>query len=149
RPRSIRALREAAVSFRSILFPNMGDRGGKATAEAPPFFRDLNLDQIVENATAAKAEYDLKPFFYTSLNDLDGIAYRHEVFRDLEDPALLRDVRAFAGKMREMREHLGRVGKLYYRYQKEGWFLDAVEIYCGAIIRFREDMERNSPHSRG
>ncbi|HTO65556.1 MAG TPA: DNA mismatch repair protein MutS, partial [Bradyrhizobium sp.] len=48
-----------------------------------------------------------------------------------------------------MREHLGRAGKLYYRYQKQGWFLDAVEIYCGAIIRFREDMARNSPQSRG
>lgn len=35
--------------------------------------------------------------------------------------------------MRAMRESLALVGKLYYQYEKERWFLEAARTYCNAV----------------
>lgn len=64
---------------------------------------------------------------------MESVRYRHAVLRDLEKDAVFASVRAFAQRMRSMREHLGQADKLRYQYQKERWFLDAVGIYCDAV----------------
>lgn len=141
--------------FNSILFAEAEDSINDETVEAPGFFVDLNLDQIIDAITVGKQEYNLKPFFYTSLNDtacvqcIDAIRYRHEVMQDLENKILFEYIRSFAQKMRTMREHLAQVEKLYYRYQKESWFLDAVEIYCDAVIDLVRDLSQVDLKSRG
>jgi len=128
------------MTFHSILFKRTEDSTKKETLEAPDFFADLNLDQIVDAITAGREEYNLKPFFYTPLNDIGAIKYRQDIMRDLENKILFENVKSFAQKMRIMREHLARVGKLYYKYQKERWFLDAVEIYCDAVNCLAHDL---------
>jgi len=35
--------------------------------------------------------------------------------------------------MRDMREHLAMAAKLRFKYQKEGWFLETINIYCAAV----------------
>ena len=55
------------MMFNRILFEKAEDVPEKVALEAPDFFADLNLDQIVDAITAGKEEYNLKPFFYTSL----------------------------------------------------------------------------------
>ena len=100
----------------------------------------MNLDQVVESITASRADYDLKPFFYTPLPDVDAVGYRHAVLRDLEKDAVFEAVRAFAQQMRSMREHLAQADKLHYRYQKERWFLDAVGIYCQAVGALADEL---------
>jgi hypothetical protein len=57
----------------------------------------------VESITAGRADYDLEPFFYTPLHDVDAVRYRHAVLRDLEKDAVFEAVRAFAQQMRSMR----------------------------------------------
>jgi len=137
------------MSFRSILFNETGGgQEGEALA-APGFLVDLNLDQIIDAVTAGKQEYHLQPFFHMPLHDVDAIEYRHEVFRDLEDPILFDKIKAFAGKMRSMREHLAQAEKLYYTYQKESWFLDAVRIYCDAVKCLMADLALVDLKSRG
>jgi DNA mismatch repair protein MutS len=137
------------MSFQSILFEHPEQElRGEAVGE-PDFFADLNLGQIVDAICAGREEYDLKPFFYRSLPSVDAIKYRHEVMHDLENADLFAHVSAFAEKLRLIRAHLAQAEKFYYKYQKEAWFLDAVEIYCDAIYGFAKDLATAAPASRG
>ncbi len=67
--------------FHSILFERTENSIKKETLTVPDLFVDLNLDQIIDAITAGKQEYNLKPFFYTSLNDSNAIKYRHAQHR--------------------------------------------------------------------
>lgn len=138
--------RAGTTGFQSILFQGPDDL---AAREAPAFFGDLNLDQIVAAVTAGGGDYDLTPFFHTPLRDLDSIAYRQEVMRDLEDEAVMGVVTAFSEDMRVMRRRLTRAEKSYHKYEKERWFLRAVERYCEAVRRMRDDLLRIDLASRG
>ncbi|OPY28974.1 MAG: DNA mismatch repair protein MutS [Methanocella sp. PtaU1.Bin125] len=134
-------------AFHSIL---SGHPGIAVETEAmPPYFVDLNLDQIIDSITEDKKEYDLKPFFYTPLTDRDSIIYRQEIFRDLEAIDLLDRLEAFAWNMRTMRDCLARADKLYYPGQKEAWFLEAVITYCHAVSDLARDLDTARLNSRG
>ncbi len=137
------------MTFHSVLFEHTADRIGDETLEAPDFFRDLNLDQIVDAITAGRQEYDLKPFFYQRLSDLATIAYRHEIMRDLENERPFQSIKAFSVAMRTMREQLGAADKLHYKYQKERWFVDAVHDYCEAVQRLVLELNEIDLNSRG
>ena len=99
--------------------------------------RDLNLDQIVAAVAGDREERDLiTTVLYGRLHDAAAVRYRQEVFRDLEDLALLDAVRRFCDQMAEVRAHLRQLGEMRYRYQREGWLLDAAAIYCEAVHRW-------------
>jgi len=51
------------MTFHSILFERTEDNLKKETLEAPIFFVDLNLDQVIDAITAGRREYNLKLFF--------------------------------------------------------------------------------------
>jgi DNA mismatch repair protein MutS len=139
----------AGVRFHSILFERIEESIGEDTREAPDCFVDLNLDQVIDAITASKQEYNLKPLFYTSLHEVASIQYRQEVMQELEGSTLFKHITAFARKMAEMREHLAQANKLYYKYQKERWFLDAVEIYCDAVATLVRDLASVELKARG
>lgn len=134
------------MSFYSILWPEQPETIATAM---PPFFPDLNLDQVALDLVAGREEYDLKPFFYTSAGSLEAIRYRQEVFRDLENPDLNRCVQRFAQGMRGMREHLAMARKLYDKYQKASYFLDAAALYCQAVLELARDLASQQPLSVG
>ena len=119
------------------------------TSNAPDFFPDLNLDQIVDNITAGKEEYNLKPFFYNSLSDIDTIKYRQEIIKDIDNTPLFQNIKSFAEKMIKMRRYLTLADKLYYKYHKEGWFLEAADLYCDAVTNLAEDLSTAEINSRG
>ena len=135
--------------FHSILFQKMKDRITEETDDAPVFFVDLNLDQVVAAITAGKQEYNLKPFLHTPLADAGTIKYRHEVFQDLEDEKLFENITSFAEKMRDMRRLLAMVDKLYYQYHKEGWFLESASVYCEAVTCLAHDLSHADLKSSG
>ncbi|MFZ3212791.1 MAG: hypothetical protein WA188_14900 [Terriglobales bacterium] len=138
------------MTFHSILFEGPDDCARRETLEPPAFFGDLNLDQIIDAITADWKDYDLAPFYYSRLHDLDAIAYRQEAMRDLEDEELMRAVQSFSGQMRAMREYLDQGKKInYYRYAMERRFLGAVETYCEAVERLLQELSALGPKSRG
>jgi len=137
------------MAFYSILFEKHEVNRKEETFETPDYFRDLNLDQIIESITALKEEYHLTPFFYTPLHDSGEIQYRQEIMQDLEEKAVFDPINVFAQQMREMREHLAIADRLYYPYQKKSWFLDAVAIYCQNVNRLVQDLSAVELKSRG
>jgi DNA mismatch repair ATPase MutS len=137
------------MPFHSILFDGLVRHTDVDKAEEPAFFADLNLDQVLESMTAGREEYRLKPFFYTPLHEVAAVRYRHEVLRDLEKSEVLESVRAFAHQMQRMRAHLAQAERLRYRHQQERWFLDAVEIYGGAVRSLADELARLGPESQG
>lgn len=137
------------MSFHSILFIDNGDRETATIAEEREAARDLNLDQIVAAITAGRDEYDLEGYFYAPLHDLAAIVYRQAVFRDLEDPALFAAIKRFAEGMRAMRRYRALADKLYYRYNQQGWFLEAAQRYCATVQELARDLASLPLESQG
>ena len=136
------------MAFRSILFDEP-DGAIEPSVKAPDFFRDLNLDQIVDGITANRQEYDLKPFFHTPLTRPDTIAYRQEIMRDLEDAVRFGVFASFSSRMRTMRQHRAAIAKLHCTHHKEGWFLEAASVYCEAIESLRDELAKLTLNARG
>jgi hypothetical protein len=134
-------------TFHSILYERPEDR--EDVRDAPPYFADLYLDQIVDAVTAGREQYDLKPFFYRPLSRREAVEYRQEIMRDLEDGARRSPLDTFAQNMRRMGAQLAQTQKLYHQYQKELWFLTAVEIYCEAVVALARELSAIVLGSRG
>ena len=128
------------MTFQSILFKGSENFIKKETLREPDYFVDLNLNQLIDFVTTGKDEYNLKPFFYTPLNDIAAITYRHEIMQDIENITVYQKIISFADKMRTMREQRARILKLYYKHQKERWFLEVVNIYCNATEQLMHDL---------
>ncbi len=137
------------MTFHSILSEGTADGRAKETPEAPVFFVDLNLDQVINAITAGRQEYNLKPFFYTPLNDIETIQYRQEIAQDLENETLLEIIKSFARQMVIMRRYLALVDKLDFQRHKEGWFLEAAEAYCDAVSYLAHSLSQVDLKSRG
>lgn len=136
------------MTFSGMLF---SDQRGKveSTPGYPDFFKDLNLDQVVDELCTGKEEYDLKPFFCIPLHDPDMVLYRQEIMRDLENEGLFALIQSFAGKMREVRGRLAQAEKLRVPYQKKRWFLDAAALYGDAVEHLHRDLSHADLKSQG
>ncbi|WP_322028622.1 MutS-related protein [Paraburkholderia sp. J76] len=137
------------MQFHSILFEKPEDGPPPGDVDEPDFFGDLNLDQFVSEVTRGLDEYKLTPFFRIELNGESAVTYRHEVMRDLDGPDALRAVQSFALVVRKMRDCLGDVQKLYYKRQKQWWFLEAASRYCQGVLAFSSELADAGPSSRG
>jgi len=137
------------MAFQSILFHNP-EIGRNVDHQAEPeFFKDLNLDQVVQAVTDNWKDYNLAPFFYFRLSDLAGISYRQEIMEDLEDVQLMEAIQSFSMQMRAMRDRLKQAKDLGYKYATERAFLGAVEVYCKAVESLVRELRALSPKSCG
>jgi DNA mismatch repair ATPase MutS len=137
------------MGFRSILFESVGQESREGI-EAPTYFPDLNLDQIVAAVTSEFEEYELAPFYYEPLRDLKTIRYRQEIMHDLDKDIAMRSVKAFSEKMRLMRRCLKQSKEFhYYKQAMIRRFLAAVDIYCQAVESIERDLPTNAVTSRG
>ena len=144
---SAAAITESTKGFLSILF---GGTAGVSGAESPPpYFSDLNLDQVEAALVAGRDQYRLEPFFRVRLGDPDAVRYRQDVFRDLETPSIRGVIDAFAAAMAEVRLRLTRADGRYGHYEQARWFLDAARGYVEAVVRLADDLSRQEPDSAG
>jgi DNA mismatch repair protein MutS len=138
-----------ADGFESILFPNGESPAEIDSLREPECFSDLHLDQVVETATAGRAEYHLEPFFFAPSRDVSTIHYRQDVFRDLENPTAAVCVRVFAAAMQQLRGQLAQAEKHFYVLQRRRFFLDAVDGYCRALRRVADGLAAAEFRSAG
>jgi DNA mismatch repair protein MutS len=132
--------------FVSILFEDDTVVGDVAE---PPFFRDLNLDQVVATVVSGRDEYGLAPFFHAPLRSVASVEYRHDVCRDLEQDAVRAAVRVFAGEMQRTRRFLGLAAKQHYPRERRRWFVDAAHLYCDAVSSLTHALVDADVRSRG
>jgi DNA mismatch repair ATPase MutS len=137
------------MSLASILYPRAAPEAQAERREPPAFFADLFLDQIVAAVTAGRDKYDLAPFFYAPLDDIDVIAYRQEVMRDLGTPDLVQCIAAFVERFEEVRRYRRGSEEAYYRPAKQGLLLEAGAVYCRAVEALAHDLAAASVRSRG
>jgi hypothetical protein len=130
----------------SLLFATHSPRP-PTVPDGSAFLEDLHLGHIIDAVLAGRAQYDLRGSFLAPLGDEDAVAYRHEVFRDLEEPGLRRGVESFAASMRSVRSALEQAGKLHYRRQRQAWSLDAAVLYTDAVLALARTLEAG-PRSR-
>lgn len=144
-PDGTRAEALAPPAFVGLLWPT-----GKAREPSadPPEFHDLHLDDIVAAVLSGRESYGLAPAYRARAGDLDTVAFRHEVFRDLERPEIRDAVDAFSAAMREVRGHIGRRRRAHYRYEHARWHLAAAERYARAVTALRDALLAASPTSR-
>jgi hypothetical protein len=139
----------AQPPFRSILFLDPNDRDRVAGCGVPEFFPDLALDHVVRSVLRGREAYDLAPFFHTPLRTVEAVAYRHEVMRDLAEPAALAAVTAFAERMRGVHARLGEMRQSHHPTQEQLLFLDAVCAYVDGVGRLHRDLSTLPIRSRG
>lgn len=139
-----------AHEFSSLLSANATAVPGAQDQPDPAYARDLCLDQVVEAITSGREESGLLArLLYQRVRERGTLHYRHEVFRDLEDPSLLAQARHFAEQLRQVRVRLGQLAKMQSAHQREGWFLDAAAIYCDAVRSLADDLTARPISSRG
>ncbi|HTU69974.1 MAG TPA: hypothetical protein VMF11_06600 [Candidatus Baltobacteraceae bacterium] len=136
------------MRFHSILFPSARDEPD-GIPEAPSFFTDLNLDQIIDAIVSAKEAYGLKPFFYTHLKTIEAIRYRHAVMRDVEKTRIYALIAEFAATMDAVRQWLALAKKSSYTYERARWRVDAADLYCEAARRLVEGLGDSDVESDG
>ncbi len=137
------------MPLKSILFEQRADYAVADAPPEPPFFTDLNLDQVWKFMAFGRKQYELTRYFLTPLHCESAVNYRHQVLRDLQDKDVRDAVEEYARGMDAMRQCLTQANKLRYKYQRQRWFLAAVDIYCRATLAFAERCRELEPRSAG
>lgn len=135
---------DPTAQFQSILFEQVDGPAPDELIEAPDFFADLHLDDVVRAVTAAP---ELARIFYQPLRDPGGITYRHDVFRDLENATILEAVRSFCGKMETVLRRLDHASKARYPSDHDRWVLSSAEAYSAAVGELNESLREARPLS--
>lgn len=138
------------MEFPSVLWPRQILKMPNETFQkSPDFLVDLRLERIIKAIIGSKREYNLDPFYYTPLRDVETIYYRQEVMKDLENDELLSHIQNFAEKMLVVHRYMKMIEELDYEYNKKGWFLEAVLMYCKTVNDLAFDLNGCELKSRG
>ena len=132
-----------------ILF-RPGDRQDPGTTGTLPAFAiDLHLDEVIAPLSRGRTGDPLAARFLSPLRDPDAVAFRHEVFRDLEAPALRDALAAFATRMRLVDEHLAHASSIAHPLERHRWQVEAADVYRAAVADVADSLQGATPASRG
>lgn len=136
--------------FGGLLFLRQEGSRRAEVSESVAYVSDLNLDQVASALTVDQEEPEfLSELFNANLHEVDNVRFRQEIFQDLQSTPVLEAMNEFSKEMRQVRKRLEQIPKLRYRYHIEGWFLDAADIYCRAVVELAEKMAETEVHSHG
>ena len=116
--------------------------------ETPAYFRDLNLDTVLDRLTGKWGSAVLA--YYRGLPETaEEEAYRRDVYGDVKQAAVYGALTAFTDRMagvEELRREKGRVPGIL---QQAVWQLREIEVYCGACAALAEALEKAPLSSEG
>ncbi|WP_373483239.1 DNA mismatch repair protein MutS [Acetobacterium sp.] len=126
------------MEFKSILYQT-GYEETPVNLE-PAYFRDLNLDQLINAITLDKEDYALKAFFYSPLKQMENIHFRQAIASDLDNDDFFRSSAVFSEKIFALNQQFGqcltslnRSGDKHQDYLEKGRYLDLIESYCEEV----------------
>lgn len=138
----------------SCLFPARDQVPAHFATDMPASFQDLNLDQIVEAATADYSAFDIRKHYYTLLTDLSVIRYRQSAAEELRRPEvyacvhrLCEIVVAVSRLLPKLRTSLIGQGPMENNAMTKGAFLNAAVKYAQALQVFADSAETLSLRS--
>lgn len=127
------------MEFQSILF---GHAKPNLLRDVPDFFKDLQLDYLVEKILEQTKEYQTYPYFYTFPGSEEVIRYRRQICADMESEELCAILQSFCRRMAESRkihnlslESKGEVASATYHLQ-------AANLYREALLKLNAELER-------
>ncbi|MCB9439868.1 MAG: DNA mismatch repair protein MutS [Mycolicibacterium sp.] len=130
--------------FRSILYT--GNTDGPECAE-PDCLADLHLDDVI-SAIGRHDDDELHRMYRCWARDVDEVAYRHEVFRDLSS-GVREPVTSFVDGIGAMRGQLATASALMHPLGRQGWQLDAMSTYLRAVVDLHTALSTAEPSGRG
>ncbi|WP_433330512.1 MutS-related protein [Spirillospora sp. CA-294931] len=136
------------MGVRSILFATPDPTGEPDDAE-PGHFRDLNLDQVVRAVAEAAGAAGVARYLHRPLRDAESVAFRQQIFRDLEDPAVLQTAERFTASMARTRSRLEALERRKHPPQAHRWFLEIVLDHTAAVIGLAEGLDASGAASPG
>ena len=145
-PRSPSEEMDAPVAFTNILFEG-ADGPPPGAADVPDYAADLHLDDIVRAVTAGNEEHEFARIFFQPLRDTGAITYRHDVFRDLEDAALLEAIRSFGREMEVVQRRLAHASNASHPVDQERWLLGSAEVFRTAVVELNDKLRSARPNS--
>ena len=117
--------------------------------ETADYLSDLHLDQLIPELLKGREHLDLAALFRQPLGSAADVAFRQDVFRDLERQDLRRAVDGFQAEMAEVARERGREEASRNPHEKAGWMLSAVRRYCDAVSAFDTALREAAPASGG
>jgi hypothetical protein len=125
-----------------------GDAVPARAAAVPSWAADLRLDELVPALGHGDVGRGRLAVLLTPLPDEDAVAYRQEVFADVERPALAEALQRFAESLAAMRADLDRSRRMRHLAERDRWVLHALEAQDAAVEDLAADLRRLAPASR-
>ncbi len=135
------------MKFHSILFDK--DEKIKILSSSLDFYKDLNLNQIINTITSYKKEYNFTKFFYIPLNNIQTITYRQEIMKDLQNDKFYIIIDEFCQKMLNIQKYQKQIKEFSYELYKNSWFLQMALIYIEALDNLNKSLNFAHLHSKG
>lgn len=126
------------MGFQSILFDC---EEVSMLNETPDFFRDLQLDYLLDCIMEEETEYETRQYFYTFPGSKELILYRQQIEKDMESEELCGMIQDFCRRMRESERiyalSLESMGEMY----SATYHLQAAQRYWEALTTLHTDLK--------
>ena len=139
--------------FNSILFN--GKFEPKICCSEPSYFRDLNIDQLVNPILENEKNEDLAHFYYTTLKNEEEVLFRQDIYKDIiyNDTNIFdkfsSDICSLKECSEKALEDLNSNDAWRCTYLLYGHILDYSERYIRAVKNFADELSRMDIKSKG
>ena len=134
------------MGFTSILF---GEWEQTLKTDMPGFFKDLQLDYLLEQIKEFTKGYRIAPYFYTFPRQKELIVYRQQVGKDMESEELCEALRDFSIRLQKSRQVYQLSLQSEGTVQKATYHLQAAGLYREALVCLQQEMKTLQVQSAG